>query len=84
MIENSTDCIAMLDVRGRLKVVNTATWKMIEDVGLQPVEDLPWLEIWVGEARASCQNALGIALKGQVGRYQGINYMRNGEGLAVP
>ena len=80
MIENSADCIAMLDVKGRLKVVNSATWKLIEEVGLKPVEDLPWVEIWAGLARTSCENALGIAVNGRVGRYQGINYMRNGEG----
>jgi PAS domain S-box-containing protein len=80
MIENSTDCIAMIDAGGRLKVVNSATWQLIEDVGLQPVEDLPWLEIWAGEPREASRSALATAVKGRVGRFQGILYTRNGEG----
>jgi len=80
MIENSIDCIAMLDAHGRLKVVNSATWKLIESVGLQPVEDLPWVEIWAGEPREASRSALSVAKKGRVGRFQGILYTRNGEG----
>ena len=80
MIESSADCIAMLDAAGRLRVVNSATWKLIEEVGLKPVEGLSWIEIWAGQARVSCESALGIALKGRAGRYQGIIYTRNGEG----
>ncbi len=80
MIENSIDCIAMLDAKGLLKVVNTATWKLIESVGLQPVEDLSWVEIWAGEPREASRQALSVAVKGRVGRFQGILYTRNGEG----
>ena len=80
MIENNIDCIAMLDAKGKLKVVNTATWKLIESVGLQPVEDLPWVDIWAGEPRDSSRAALSVTQKGRVGRFQGILYTRSGEG----
>ena len=80
MIESSTDCIALLDVHGRLKVVNSVMWRWIEDIGLQPVEDLPWVETWAGEPRSAAESVLASAIAGKVGRFQGLCYVRSGEG----
>ena len=80
MIEGSTDCIALLDLRGRLKVVNSAMWKWIEDIGLQPVEDLPWAETWVGNLRGAAESVLKSAMSGKVGKFQGLCHVRSGEG----
>ena len=80
MIESSTDCIALLDVEGRLKVVNSAMWRWMEDIGLQPVEDQPWVETWAGEPRAAAESVLASAIAGKVGRFQGLCHVRSGEG----
>ena len=80
MIESSTDCIALLDIGGHLKVVNSAMWKWIEELGLQPVEDMPWVDTWVGEPRDAAESVLASALEGKVGRFQGLCHVRSGEG----
>ena len=80
MIESSTDCIALLDVHGRLKVVNSVMWRWIEDIGLQPVEDMPWVETWAGEPRGAAESVLASAIAGKVGRFQGLCHVRSGEG----
>ncbi len=80
MIESSTDCIALLDVNGRLKVVNSAMWKWIEDIGLQPVEDMKWVDTWFGDLRRAAETVLKSAQKGRVGRFQGLCHVRSGEG----
>ena len=80
MIENSGDCIAMLDAQGRLKMVNTACWKLMEDIGVSPVEDLAWVEIWVADARRLAERALTVAIGGRLGRFQAITYLRQEEG----
>ncbi len=79
MIENSADCVAMLDAQGRLRIVNSAMWGLIEDVGLQPVEELPWVSIWAGGPRSASENAVKVTAKGHVGRFKGSVLLKNGE-----
>ena len=80
MIECSTDCIALLDPSGNLKLVNSAMWKWIEELGLQPVEDMPWVDTWIGEPRSAAESVLESAKAGKVGRFQGLCHVRSGEG----
>jgi PAS domain S-box-containing protein len=80
MIESSTDCIAFLDIRGRLKVVNSPMWRWMEEIGIQPVEDMPWVEMWDGEPRRAAESVLASAISGKVGRFQGLCHVRSGEG----
>jgi len=80
MIEGSADCIAVLDIDGRLKVVNSPMWRWIEDIGLEPVEDLLWVETWAGESRQAAESVLASARAGMVGQFQGLCHGRSGEG----
>ncbi len=80
MIESSTDCIALLDLQGRLKVVNSVMWRWIEEIGLEPMEDMPWVETWAGEPRTAAESVLASAIAGKVGRFEGLCYVRSGEG----
>ena len=80
MIEGSDDCIAVLDAKGRLMMVNSAMWQWIEEVGLKPVEKLPWVDTWAGEPRRAAESVLASALSGKVGRFEGLSYVRSGEG----
>ena len=80
MIESSTDCIALLDTRGRLKVVNSPMWRWMEEIGIQPVEDMPWVGMWNGEPRRAAESILASAISGKVGRFQGMCHVRSGEG----
>ena len=80
MIEGSADCIAVLDVHGLLKAVNSAMWKWIEELGLDPVEDMPWVDTWVGEPRGAAESVLASAEEGKVGRFRGMCHVRSGEG----
>jgi PAS domain S-box-containing protein len=80
MIESSTDCIALLDTRGRLKVVNSPMWRWMEEIGIQPVEDMPWVGMWNGEPRRAAESVLASAISGKVGRFQGMCHVRSGEG----
>ncbi len=81
LIENSGDCIAMLDGKGALRMVNSAYWKLLEDIGVSPVEGMPWVEMWAGDARKSGERALAVALGGRLGRFQALAYTRQSEGL---
>ena len=80
MIESSADCVALLDLRGHLKSVNSAMWKWIEEIGLQPVEDMPWVDTWIGEPRTAAESVLASANGGKVGRFQALCHVRSGEG----
>ncbi len=80
MIECSPDCIALVDPTGNLKVVNSAMWKWIEELGLEPVEDMPWVDTWIGEPRIAAETVLESAKAGKVGRFQGLCHVRSGEG----
>ena len=80
MIESSTDCIALLDPAGRCKMINSAMWRWIEEVGLRPVEGMPWVEAWSGEPRRAAETVMASALAGKVGRFQGLCHVRSGEG----
>ncbi len=81
MIENSGDCIAILDGKGCLKMVNSAYWKLLENIGVLPVEEMPWVEMWAGDAKRSAERALAFAVGGRLGRLQALAYSRQAEGL---
>ncbi len=80
MIESSLACVALLDMGGHCRVINSAMWKWIEELGLQPVEGMPWLNVWTGEMRRAAENVMATALGGQVGRFEGLCEMRSGKG----
>lgn len=79
MIENSADSVAMLDANGRLQTVNSAMWELIEEVGLQPVEGLAWVDVWAGGQRQDPEKALKIAAGGHMGRFSGNVFLRSGK-----
>jgi PAS domain S-box-containing protein len=80
LIESSTDCMALLDGEGRIETVNSAMWRWLEAAGVQPVEDLKWVETWAGEPHDAAKAAIAAAADGEVGRFQGLCHMRSGEG----
>ena len=80
MIEGSTDGIAVLDALGRLKSVNSTMWRWIEEIGLDPIEDMNWIEAWAGEPRVAAEASMTAALNGSVGRFQALCHLRSGEG----
>ena len=80
MIESSMACVALLDMGGHCKVINSAMWKWIEELGLQPVEGMPWLNVWTGGMRRAAEKVMATAVAGQVGRFEGLCEMRSGKG----
>ena len=80
MIESSTDCMALLDTAGRCKMINSAMWRWIEEIGMRPVEGMLWVEAWTGEPRRAAESVLASAVSGKVGRFQGLCHVRSGEG----
>ena len=80
MIESSMDCIALLDTAGRCKMINSPMWRWIEEVGLRPVEGMPWVEAWTGEPRKAAESVVASAQAGKVGKFQGLCHVRSGQG----
>ena len=80
MIESSTDCMALLDTAGRCKMINSAMWRWIEEVGMRPVEGMLLVEAWSGPPRCAAESGIASALSGKAGRFRGLCQMKSGEG----
>ena len=78
MIESSTDCMALLDTAGRCKMINSAMWRWIEEVGMRPVEGMLWVEAWSGPPRCAAESGIASALSGKAGRFRGLCQMKSG------
>jgi two-component system CheB/CheR fusion protein len=69
VLENSPDCVKVLDLDGRVIYVNPAGSKLLE-VGEGEARSKPyWPGVWEGEAREAAEKAYRSALAGKSGRF---------------
>jgi PAS domain S-box-containing protein len=72
LIEDSLDCIKVLDLEGRLLSMNAGGMKLLEICDLGPVIGSSWIDFWNGEDRDAARNAVQTAREGGVGRFVGF------------
>jgi two-component sensor histidine kinase len=71
ILENSTDCIKVLDLEGRLEFMSSGGMHVMEIDDFAPFVMCPWVDFWHGEQRGMAQKALATAKTGEVGRFVG-------------
>src|SRR5262249_20950144 len=72
LIEDSQDCIKVLDLEGHLLSMNAGGMKLLEICDLGPILGSSWIEFWSGEDGEAARNAVGTARQGGVGRFVGF------------
>src|SRR6266567_4020260 len=72
LIEDSQDCIKVLDLEGRLLSMNAGGMKLLEICDLGPIIGSSWIDFWDGEDREAARNAVQTARQGGVGRFVGF------------
>ncbi len=71
VIESSRDCIKVLDLEGRLQLMNSGGQRLLEIDELAPLLNTEWLEFWRGADHAAANAALDAARRGGVGNFEG-------------
>src|SRR6266404_7244472 len=72
LIEDSQDCIKVLDLEGRLLSMNAGGMKLLEICDLGPIIGSSWIDFWNGEDREAARGAVQTARQGGVGRFVGF------------
>ena len=72
LIEDSQDCIKVLDLEGRLLSMNAGGMKLLEICDLGPIIGSSWIDFWNGEDREAACNAVKTATQGGIGRFVGF------------
>ncbi len=70
LIENSPDCIKVLDIEARLLSVNANGQKLLEMEDPAAHLQKSWLDFWQGKERAQAEAAVEAAKAGGIGRFQ--------------
>jgi PAS domain S-box-containing protein len=71
VIENSIDCVMVLDLDGRLKYLSPPGQRALEIEDPGAFIGRRWVEFWQPEDRSRAAAALGVALRGGVGSFRG-------------
>ena len=72
ILDNSTDCIVVLDLDGNTQYVSPGGQRSMEIVDVQAIIGLSWLRVWTGRGHERAQAAIAQAREGGVGRFQGF------------
>ena len=84
ILENSTDCIKVLDLEGRLEFMSAGGMHIMEIDDFSRFMACPWVEFWHGEYREKAQQAVGAAKAGDVGQFEGQTPTAKGNMRLVP
>ena len=71
LIESSSDCIKVLDLKGHLLSINAHGLTALEICDFGPLLGSPWVEFWDWKDREHAKAALEQARQGRVGRFTG-------------
>lgn len=71
IVENSADCVKVLDSHGRLVSMNTPGMHLMEIEDITPLLGTSWVEWWDEPYRSAAIEAIEVATRGEVGRFQG-------------
>src|SRR3974377_33636 len=72
LIEDSQDCIKVLDLDGRLLSMNAGGMKLLEICDLGPILGSSWIDFWDGNDREAARNAVRTARQGGGGGFVGV------------
>ena len=70
ILENSPDCVKVLDAAGRLVGMNANGQCLMEIDDFATVEGRPWRDLWPQEGQAEVLAAIGAARAGGTGKFQ--------------
>ena len=70
ILENSPDCVKVLDAEGRVVDINANGRCLMEIDDFATVEGRPWCELWPAEGLSEILAAIGAARSGGTGRFQ--------------
>jgi PAS domain S-box-containing protein len=71
ILENSIDCVKVLDLEGRLEYMNPPGQKALEIEDMSRVLGCRWADFWKEEDRPRAEAAVEVARKGGVGSFRG-------------
>src|ERR1043165_9551970 len=69
LVEDSPDCLKVLDLDGRLLSMNAGGMKVLEICDLTPFIGSSWIDFWQGADREAAQVAVKTARDGGIGRF---------------
>ncbi len=72
VLESSADCIGVLDLEGRLQLLNAGGLSALELDDFGTVRSRPWTELWPAEAAEAARGAVGTARAGGTARFRGF------------
>jgi PAS domain S-box-containing protein len=78
IVENSADCVKVLDNQGRLISMNTPGRRLMEVEDITPLLGTPWVDWWDEPYRSLAVEAIEAAKSGKVGRFQGSSLTSKG------
>jgi len=70
LIDESPDCIKVLDLQGRLLYMNPGGQRSMEIDDFSQCKDVPWLDFWHGEEKEKVCEAVSKAKVGRTGSFQ--------------
>ncbi|WP_159992502.1 EAL domain-containing protein [Roseomonas sp. 18066] len=71
ILEGTTDCIKVLDLRGRLLFINSPGLQLFETSAASDVIGSDWTAFWPDQLRGAAQGAIRAAAKGKPTRFVG-------------
>jgi len=72
ILENSPDCIKVLDMEGRLLFMNKGGQQLMEICDIASLLNSQWIDFWKGEDKQKASAAVEVARAGGVGRFIGF------------
>ncbi len=72
IVENSADCVKVLDCQGCLISMNTPGKQLMEIEDITPLLGTTWANWWDEPYRSEALEALEVAKRGKIGRFQGL------------
>ncbi len=79
MLQSSCDCIKVLELDGRISLLNEASQHLLEICDRRMLIGFNWLDFWDRpNDRNAAEQALEEARRGRIGRFTGTAHLRNG------
>ncbi len=79
IVESSPDCVKVLDLDGRVQMINRACCRAMDLSDLESCRDRPWPEFWEGDGKAAAERAIDAARQGAQGSFEAFCSSAGGE-----
>jgi PAS domain S-box-containing protein len=71
ILNSTADCIKVLDLQGNLLYMNPPGLALFGIEDFEPLRGMPWPLLWPEEMRPKLLAAIGVALEGELGKFEG-------------